>query len=290
MHLRHRLLMASAILATAFLSSSANAVTTFTDRTAWQNAAGTPEIIDFSTDGAGNPITNPPATVPFSSLTIKGVTFMNGVSADNAFIYAPQSAVLRVNLPQNTTAFGLTWSMWEFPGMTTFRLSTGDVFHPTPDHLTDGTGPEFFGVTSDRPIEWAEFSLNSTDLFIDNFSFVTHPMHVSIDIKPGSAANPVNPVSEGVIPVALLAGPGFSTCSIDWQSLRFGTTGTEAQLAGYSNADVNGDGRLDLMLHFRTADTGIVCGSTSGVLSGQTVTGQKFRGMDQLRTVGCTAR
>lgn len=290
MHLRHRLLMASAILATAFLSSPANAVTTFTDRTAWQNAAGTPEVIDFSSDGAGNPITNPPATVPFSSLTIKGVTFMNGMSADNAFIYVPLGSVLRVNLPPNTSAFGLNWSMYEIPGMTTFRLSTGDVFHPPPEHIPNGTGPEFFGVTSDQPIAWVEFSLSSTDLFMDNFSFVTRPMQVSIDIKPGSASNPVNPVSEGVIPVVLLAGPGFSTGSIDRQSLRFGVAGTEAQLAGYSNADVNGDGQLDLMLHFRTADTGLVCGSTGGVLSGQTVTGQKFRGMDNLRTVGCTAR
>lgn len=290
MQIRHRLIMASAVLAAAFFSSSANAVNTFNNRAAWQSAAGTPEVIDFSTDGAGNPITNPPATVPFGSLTIKDVTFMNGASVNNEYIYAPYGGVLRVNLPPNTTAFGLDWWMFEIPGVTTFRLSTGDVFHPPPEGVPFSLPGAFFGVTSDRPIEWVEFSLSSTELFIDDFSFVAQAQHVAIDIKPGSASNPVNPASEGVIPVALLAGPGFSTCSIDWQSLRFGVSGSEAQLAGYSNADVNGDGLPDLMLHFRTAETGIACSTSSLALSGQTVTGQKFRGVDSIRTVGCRAK
>lgn len=290
MHQRYRLFATSILLLAAFLSSEANAVNTFNQRAAWESAAGAPESIDFSTDDNGNPITNPPATVPFSSLTIKGVTFMNGVSYDNDFIYAPQGAVMRANLPPNTRAFGVDWFMYEFPGLTTFRLSTGEVFHPMPESIPYALGPNFFGVTSEQPIAWVEFSLTSTDLYINEFLFVAQPMQVAIDIKPGSSANPVNPFSDGVIPVALLSGAGFSAGSVDWHSLRFGRTGTEAPLAGYSNADVNRDGLPDLLLHFRTADSGITCGAGTGVLSGKTVTGERFTGTDVIRTVGCVPR
>lgn len=290
MHATQRLFLA--ILAAAFMIKAANAATTvFNNRAAWQNAAGPSQTIDFSSKDDGNPITNPPATVPFNALTLKGVTFINGMSADNQFIYAFQGTPLRVNLPANTTAFSLDWAfMAESPGISTFRLSTGETFHPTPQSIPYSLGPDFFGVTSDQPIEWAEFSLSSITMFMDNFSFVAHAMKVPVDIKPGSDTNPIKPGSDGVIPVALLSSPGFAACSIDWQTLRFGRTGTEAQLAGYSNGDVNGDGLPDLMLQFRTADTGLACGDSSGVLTGQTVDGQKFRGSDVIRILGCSSR
>ncbi|HZW13062.1 MAG TPA: hypothetical protein VFF81_07715 [Noviherbaspirillum sp.] len=208
MQLRHRLIMASAALATVFLSSSANAVNTFNNRAEWQSAAGTPQTITFVTDDAGNLLSTPPAEFPFGSLTLKGVTFMNGISAYNDYIYVRQGEVLRVKLPPNTTAFGLDWAFHaEAPGSTTFRLSSGEVFHPPPESIPYSLGHTFFGVTSDTPIEWVEFSLNSTALVIDNFSFVVPPMRVGIDIKPGSATNTVDSHYDGLIPIALLAAP-----------------------------------------------------------------------------------
>lgn len=51
--------------------------------------------------------------------------------------------------------------------------------------------------------------------------------------------------------------------------------------------DVDGDGDVDLVLHFATASTGIVCGSTVGVLTGSTFGGTWFETSDTLKTVGC---
>jgi hypothetical protein len=51
--------------------------------------------------------------------------------------------------------------------------------------------------------------------------------------------------------------------------------------------DVNTDGHTDLLLHFRTQNTGIVCGSTSSSLTGKTFGGQSIQGSDSVRTVGC---
>jgi hypothetical protein len=51
--------------------------------------------------------------------------------------------------------------------------------------------------------------------------------------------------------------------------------------------DVNKDGRPDLLLHFRTQDSGIECGDTSASLTGRTVKGEPMQGSDTITTVGC---
>jgi hypothetical protein len=51
--------------------------------------------------------------------------------------------------------------------------------------------------------------------------------------------------------------------------------------------DVDGDGDDDLVLHFKTQETGIVRGDTSASLTGKIFGGQASEGSDSLRTVGC---
>ena len=84
---------------------------------------------------------------------------------------------------------------------------------------------------------------------------------VALDVRPGSAKNPINPKSNGVIPVAILSTNSFDASTIDQASLRFGPGQALAEGNGHLE-DVNGDGQLDLVLHFRTQDTGIQCGDT----------------------------
>ena len=83
---------------------------------------------------------------------------------------------------------------------------------------------------------------------------------VVIDIKPDSVPNSVNVKSKGVIPVALLSTPEFADPSaVDVTSARFGPAGATAAHGGHIE-DVNGDGNFDLVLHFKTPETGIACG------------------------------
>jgi hypothetical protein len=285
-----RLFFTILLAAMAVLASQAQAaVTTFSDRASWQAAVGTPiTTVDFSTKDDGTPISNPPAdNLFFSTLTLNGVSFLNVYSYLNQYVYVPDQVYLRVNLPAGTTAFGVNLKpIFDTSGTYTIRLSSGEQFT-----AVAGVIPlsfEFFGVTSPQPLQWMEVSLNTTYLVMDNFSIIgARP--VGIDIKPGSSTNPINPQSEGVTPVALLSSPTFSASSVDWQSLRFGVNGTEASLIGYSISDVNKDQLPDVVLQFRTSDTGIACGTaiTQGILTGQTSTGQKFKGMDSFRLTGC---
>lgn len=110
---------------------------------------------------------------------------------------------------------------------------------------------------------------------------------VAIDIKPGEMPNSINPRSHGVIPVALLGSADFDVRSVDASSLRFGASGTEAASRQTSWTDVNRDGHVDLVLHFETRDTGLGCGDSEAVLTGTLLDGQKLRGKDSVRAVGC---
>ena len=110
---------------------------------------------------------------------------------------------------------------------------------------------------------------------------------MTVDLKPGEFPNTINPKSNGVIPVAILTTPDFNATTVDPLSVEFGPQGAlEAHGKGHIE-DVNGDGQPDLLLHFRTQDTGITCGDTEGVLTGETFAGQAIVGSDTIKTVGC---
>jgi hypothetical protein len=110
---------------------------------------------------------------------------------------------------------------------------------------------------------------------------------VSIDILPNEEVNSINLKSKGVIPVAILATESFDATTVDPLSVEFGSDGAlEAHGKGHIE-DVDGDGYPDLVLHFKTEDTGIQCGDTSASLTGETFDGQPIEGSDSIRTVGC---
>ena len=54
--------------------------------------------------------------------------------------------------------------------------------------------------------------------------------------------------------------------------------------------DVDGDGDLDLMFHFRLSDTALTCSSIQATLTGSTFTGLPIQGTDSVRMVPGTAR
>lgn len=110
----------------------------------------------------------------------------------------------------------------------------------------------------------------------------------TIDIKPGSLPNSINPKSKGTIPVAILSTATFdATKEVDKTSLTFGKTGDEESLAKCtkSNEDVNGDGLDDVVCHFNTQDTGFQKGDTEGILKGKTKDGIPIEGKDSVNIV-----
>ena len=107
------------------------------------------------------------------------------------------------------------------------------------------------------------------------------PEELTIDIKPGSDPNPINPSSKGVIPVAILTTDTFDASTVDPPTALF----EGASPLRWSLKDVDHDGDLDLLLHFRTQETSIAEDQTEACLTATTFDGITLQGCDSIKVV-----
>jgi hypothetical protein len=108
-------------------------------------------------------------------------------------------------------------------------------------------------------------------------------IQVVIDIKPGSEPNSINLGSKGVIPVSVLTTDDFDATMVDGESCRFGPN--EAEPEHYAIEDIDIDGALDMIFHFRTQQSGIDAQDTEATLTCQTQDGWHINGDDSIRIV-----
>jgi hypothetical protein len=121
---------------------------------------------------------------------------------------------------------------------------------------------------------------------------------VEIDVKAGSGSNSINVGSNGVIAVAIMTNADFDATQVNAASVIF----AGAAAAHYAVEDVDHDGDLDMLLHFRTAETDLeaiyadlvaddinndgildsVDQETLATLSGETLAGAAIEGADSL--------
>lgn len=153
-------------------------------------------------------------------------------------------------------------------------IITPDSGYLVADVIVDGipvgslTTYTFTTVTADHTIE-------------ATFDVVT--ITVEIDIKPGSGQNSVNPSSNGVIPVAILTTDDFDAATVDPDTVLFGPS--EAAPVHCTFLGEGDDGGRDMLLHFRTQETGIEAGDTEATLTGKTIDGTNIIGTDSVRIV-----
>ena len=109
-------------------------------------------------------------------------------------------------------------------------------------------------------------------------------IEVDIDIKPGSDPNSINVnKKKGVTPVAILTTSGFDAATVDPDTVRFGPD--QAGPAHWPLEDVDEDGDPDMILYFKTQDTGIEVGTEEACLIGLPNDGTCILGCDSVRTV-----
>ncbi len=103
-----------------------------------------------------------------------------------------------------------------------------------------------------------------------------------VDITPGSDPNIIDPMSRGVVLVAILGDETFDVAELDVNTLAFGP-GSAPALEGYP-LDVNGDRFTDLVSEYRIAESGIAFGDTEACVTGETLDGVPLRGCDAIIT------
>lgn len=106
---------------------------------------------------------------------------------------------------------------------------------------------------------------------------------VTIDIKPDSFPNSINLKSKGNVPVAILSDSTFDATTVDKNTVIF--AGVSPLPIGQTPEDMNGDGLLDIVLHFKTQDLDLQTDNTEACLSGKTSDEQDIEGCDSVRIV-----
>ena len=104
---------------------------------------------------------------------------------------------------------------------------------------------------------------------------------VVIDIKPGGNPNSINLKSQGVVPVAVLTTADFDAATVDPATVEF----AGAAPVRWVLEDVDDDGDVDMLFHFKTQELDLTQNSTEATLTGQTVDEIPIHGTDEVRIV-----
>lgn len=183
--------IATTFVALALLSAQASAAsfTVFTDRTAFEAAAGaslateTFDSVVVDTSFAGGPVTVGDLTISaeepgafgnqlIDAPPVLGEVDGNGTTAINFFTTAAEDAEIAFAAP--VTAFGADFFNFNDDTLRTQVLILGELF--SPDIVPDDT-LSFFGVISDMAFDSVTFAGLDNDVFgVDNVSTVTAPI------------------------------------------------------------------------------------------------------------------
>jgi len=178
------------------------------------------------------------------------------------------------------------WNTMELtPAGMTF---TGDMEHLQVFYGLYGYGP--VGVTHSVVFE---------DITVDgHFATTTPPpcarepsLERSIDIKPGSDPNSINlKKKKGLVAVAILGSTSFDVTTVNVESLTFEGAQpahdlTDPDVYAEHLEDVNADGEMDLVVHFKTQDLTLDESSTKAYLDGMTYDGLFIWGTDTVNIV-----
>ncbi len=206
------------------------------------------------------------------------------------------TSLVGLNLWNNNLTGPIPPELGNLTGLDLFLLAYNDLSGLVPIEVARvGAAAQVSGGCSfqgnalymlDAP-EYRELALGST---ICRLPLV--PLQVAIDIKPGSDPNSINCDAEGeTITVAILTNGDFDATAVDHTTVSFEGAGelhvnTKTGELRRHEEDVDEDGDMDLVLHFRSSDTDLTCDAADATLKGETFGGTRTEGTDAVRMIG----
>jgi len=116
----------------------------------------------------------------------------------------------------------------------------------------------------------------------DSFDVTVERLPVAIDIKPGSDPNSLNREKKnGRTPVAIINDGTIDPADVNPETVVF----AGASPVHWALEDVDGDGDVDMILHFLTQETDIALDSVSATLEADLYDGTQITGEDSVRIV-----
>lgn len=191
---------------------------------------------------------------------------------------------------------GAWFAGYPFASVTYYLFdSDGNLLHVSPIYSPSEV-PTFFATGFLGAVSRVEIHTPHPGHWVlDDLTFVAPDeppppvfLPVAIDIKPGSDPNALNIYSEGVVPVAVLTTADFDAATVDVSTLIFeGAYANEKGKSGKfgSFSDVDSDGDLDLVIHFRTEELILSSTATEATIKGATFEGVHIKGTDTVKIV-----
>ena len=197
------------------------------------------------------------------------VQHLDGAADDGFKVYVNDNLVgtYKDRFPSNTwTVTDFDISSWNFSGLLTIKF--------------EATAAAWGGCPT-----YGQVAFNMIELYGEDT--------VTIDIKPGSDPNSINPKSKGVIPVAIL-GSSIDVSAIDLDTITLGGTkvtsrgSAKAPKLAVSFEDIDDDGSMDLVAFFRVQELvadGLDIDTTELMLEAETTGGVPIAGTDTVNIV-----
>lgn len=214
-------------------------------------------------------------TLQITDLVLDEVIATEGLLSDNGLITSPTTV--------QTTIEMIPGRPYEiYAAVQTIARGDGQMIDSSNSFEIGLVDPETGEVTKNIPDSLPE--LQNT---LVPASDEDQPAGIQIDVLPGAEDNRIRVGRRGVIPVALITSPTFYAPDVDRDSLQFGPGGALVGGPGGGPADVDDDGDLDYVVHFRAQEADFSCGDAMAYLSGLTISDEIIIGSDTIEVTGC---
>jgi len=140
------------------------------DAISFMNTLTSSQLIDFSTNDDGSPISSSGSPVPLSGWTRNGLTFSNCTSYWNQYIVSSAGQYITIVFPSGMYKkagfdMGLYYPM---VGNYTIKVTSGNCIYT---YVQPGDANPYFGINLPTAIDKIEVTHNTGNLIVDNFRF-----------------------------------------------------------------------------------------------------------------------